>query len=316
MMIMAARPLVSVIMVIGAQRERAGRALASVLAQHGLENAEVLLFDAAFDRYPPLPGSDHAAVTVHPVPAANSLNVIRAQAAEIARGEAVAYLEEHILVVPGWLDAIVSGFRAGHGGVGGEPGALNPGRGISDAITLMNYGPFRPTPAPRTFHMLPGHNSAYRRDLLLSFGELLPSLLASEVLLNWKIIEKGHTLLLDPAAKFLHLNEEALSMIAVGYYHWNRSFGENRARVYGWGWGRRILQGVATPFVPAVRYMKNLAHLLRNDRQSLPILFRYTGVFLYAQAAAAVGMAIGALFGAGDAEAKFLDYELNSERTI
>ncbi len=316
MMIMTARPFVSIIMVIGVQRERAGRALASVLAQHGLENAEVLLFDTAFDRCPPVPGSDHAAVTVHPVREAKSVNVIRAQAAEIARGEAVAYLEEHIFVVPGWLDAITRGFRAGHGGVGGEPGVLNPGRGISDAITLMNYGPFRPTPTPRTFHMLPGHNSAYRRDLLLSFGDLLPTLLASEVLLGWKIIEKGHTLLLDPAAKFLHLNEEALAMISVGYYHWNRSFGENRAKVYKWTWWRRILQGAATPLVPVVRYMKYLVYLLRNDRQSLPILFRYTGVFLYAEAAAAIGMAIGVLLGAGDAEAKFLDYELNSERRI
>jgi len=315
-MAMQSLPFVSVIMIIGIQRQRAGNALASVLAQHGLENAEVLLFDTALDRYPPLSGSDHAAVTVHPVREARSFNDIRARAAEIARGEVVAFLEEHIFVVPGWLDAIIRGFRAGHGGVGGEPGALNPGRGISDAITLMNYGYFRPTPTPRTYHMLPGHNSAYRRDLLLSFGDLLPVLLSSEVLLGWKIVEKGHTLLLDRAAKFLHLNEEALAMISVGYYYWNRSFGENRAKVYKWGWWRRILQGVATPLVPVVRYIKYLAHFWQNDRQSVPILFRYTGVFLYAQAAAALGMAIGALFGSGDAEMKFLDYELNSERRI
>lgn len=313
---MGSAPYISVVLVIGVQRERAAKALANILAQKGIENAEVLIIDTAFDRYPPLAGSDHSSVKIHQVKEIMPFSILRSKAVENARGEVVAFVEDHAYVIPGWLETLVRGFRAGHGGVGGVPESINPGIGISDAITLMNYGFFRPDRGPRTYRMLPGHNSAYRRDLLLSFGELLPNLITAEVLLNWMIIEKGFTLLLDPGAQFFHFNEEALSMIASGYYYWNLSFGENRAKIFKWSRWRRILQGLATPLIPFVRYVKYMLYFWRYDRKSMLTLLRYTGVFLYAQGAAALGLAIGAIFGAGDAEMKFRDYELNSSRKL
>lgn len=309
-------PYISVILILGIQRERAEKSLANILEQKGIENTEVLIFDTVFDKYPALAGSDHPVVKIHQIKEVLPFSILRAKAVEIARGEVIAFVEDHAYVVPGWLETLIRDFQAGHGGVGGVPETLNPGIGISDAITLMNYGFFRPTAEPRIYSMLPGHNSAYRRDLLLSFGELLPTLISSEVLLNWKIIEKGYTLLLDPGAQFLHLNEEALSMITAGYYYWNLSFGENRARIFKWPWWRRALQGLATPLVPFIRYGKYMYHFWQNDRNSMLMLIRYTTVFLYAQSAAAIGMAIGCIFGAGDAEIKFRDYELNTTRKL
>lgn len=311
---MQASPYISIVFIVGNQRERAVKALANILAQKGIESAEVLIFDTAFDQYPPLTGSDHPSVKIHeenqPIP----LDILRAKAVELSGGEIVAFVEDHAYVVPGWLETLIRDFRAGHGGVGGEPDAINPGIGISDAVTLMGFGFFRPTTEPRTYDVLPGHNSAYRRDLLLSFGELLPALISSEILLDRKIIEKGHTLLLDPGAKFLHHNEEKLSMIAKGYYYWNVIYGQNRARIFHWPWWRRLLQGFAIPLVPFVRYMKYMIHFWSHDRKNIFLLLRYTGIFLYAQSAAAVGLARGTLFGTGDAEMKFRDYELNYSR--
>ena len=299
---------------MGRCRERAAKCLASILAQKGIERAEVLVFDLASDAHPPLPGSDHPSVKIHQVADTELMSRLRADAAHTARGEIVAFVEDHTVVIPGWLDAIIDGMQAGHAGVGGEPGTLNPGVGISDAMTIMNYAFFIPTPTPRTYSMLPGHNSAYRRDLLLAFGDLLRPLITNEVLLGWKLIEQGHTLLLDPGAKFLHFNEETLGMIMRGYYYWNRCFGHNRALVFGWPWWRRLLQALAAPAIPPVRYVKYVAYLSRHDRPKLPVFMRYTGTFLCAQAAAATGMAIGALFGLADAELKFQYYEIMYDR--
>lgn len=310
----SSRPYVSIVLIIGTQRDDSGRALASVLSQHGLDETEVLIFDTALGRFPPLAESDHPVVKVHSVEGDVSLNILRAKSIEVARGEVVAFVEHHVILEPGWLDAIIRGFRAGHAGVGGVPGALNPGVGISDVIALINFGFFHPLSGPCICPILPANNSAYRRDTLLSFGNLLPILLASEVLLNFKITESGNTLLLNPNANFLHLNEETFSTAMLGYYYWNLNFGENRARMFHWAWWRRILQGLATPVIPFVRYCKYMLHFLRYDRQSALLLFRYTGAFLCTQGAAALGMAMGALFGAGDADLKFGDYELNYNR--
>ena len=313
---MQSAPYISVILPFGIQRKRAETSLTKILEQKGIENAEVLIFDLAFDQYPPLAGSDHPAVQVHPIKGSISLGVLRSKAVSIARGEVIAFVEDHAIVMPGWLETLTRDFRAGHGGVGGVPVTLNPGIGVSDAVTMMNYGFFHPAAEPYTYSMLPGHNSAYRRDLLLSFGEILPTLLASEVLLDWKIIEKGHTLLVDPAAQFLHLNEESLSTVISGYYYLNLCFGENRAGIYDWPWWRRILQGLATPLVPFVRYVKYMVHFGRYDRKSMLLLIRNTGLFLYAQGVSAIGMAIGCIFGSQDAELKFLDHELNISRKL
>ncbi len=309
-------PYISVIFFLGSQRERAEKSLASILGQKSIEKAEVLIFDTAFDQYPPLAGSDHPVVKVHRVKEPLPFSILRTKAVEIARGEVIAFVEDHAYVASGWLETLIKDFRAGYVGVGGVPETLNPGVGISDAVTLMNFGFFYPTTEPRTYYILPGHNSAYRRDLLLSFGELLPTLITSEALLNTKIIEKGYTLLLDPGARFLHLNEETLSMVTISYYYWNHCFGEGRARLFGWPWWRRILQGLAIPLVPFARYIKYMRYFWRHDRKSILILLRYTGVFLYAQSVAAIGLAVGCIFGARDAEIKFRDYELNASRKL
>ncbi len=306
-------PYVSIILIIGTQREDSERALASILSQTGLEQAEVLLYDTAGDRFRPPAGSNHPAVRRQAAQNAAPLNELRAKAVEAARGEVVAFVEQHVVVVPGWLETVIRGMRAGHAGVGGAPGSLNPGAGLSDILALINFGFFRPVAPARACSLLPANNSAYRRDVLLSFGDELPALLASEMLLDAKIVERGNTLWLDPGAKFLHLNEETLPGGARGYYYWNLIFGENRARVSHWSGWRKLVQGLATPVIPFIRYRKYMLHLWRDDRQSVPLLLRYTSVFLYIQLAAALGIAIGAWFGAGDAEMKFGNYELNAD---
>ena len=307
-------PYISIILLSGIQRGLAEKSLAKILEQNGIENAEVLIFDLEFDEYPPLAGSDHPVVKIHPVKESLSLGALRAKAVEIARGEVIAFVEDHANVMPGWLETLIRDFQAGYGGVGGVPEPLNPGIGISDAAALMNFSFFYPATEPRTDSILPGHNSAYRRDLLLSFGKLLPTLLTSEALLDSKIVEKGYTLLLDPQVRFLHINEETLSAITASYYYWNQCFGESRAKIYEWSWQRRMAQGLMTPLVPFVRYGKYMLHFWRHDRKNILTLLRYTGLFLYAQSLAAIGLAVGCIFGARDAEIKFRDYELNTSR--
>ena len=118
-------PDLSVLLVVGERRDRAVRALASVLSQDALDRLEILLLDLAPGEPAPLPGSGHP-----------------------------------------WLP-----------------------------------------PASRAEHaMLPGHNSSFKRDLLLAYGPGLEDLLRAEIVLHTRLHRDGHRLLLEPAAKFEHVS--------------------------------------------------------------------------------------------------------------
>jgi len=158
---------------------------------------------------------------------------------------------------------------------------------------------------------LPGHNSAYRREVLLSFADELPVLLSNEILLNWKMTEAGHKLLIDPAVVFGHMNEEEFPVLARSYYHWNRCFGHNRARIYRWPTSRRLLQAIATPIIPLIRSGRMLRVLLRSDRADIPIFLRNLFAIILIEYVAATGLAVGCLFGIGDAALRFSEYEFH-----
>jgi cellulose synthase/poly-beta-1,6-N-acetylglucosamine synthase-like glycosyltransferase len=311
---MNANPYITIVFPVGIQRERAEIALAKILDQKDIGIAEVMVIDTAFEKYHPLQSSNHPSVKTISANGTLSFSGLRTKAVENANGEVIAFVEDHAYVTSEWLECLISGFHAGHGGVGGSPENLNPGVGISDLTHVINFGFFPTIAQPQTFTMLPGNNSAYRKDLLLSFGDLLPELFASEVILNWLMIEKGYTLLLDPRACFQHLNETAVSKLKVGYYNVSLCFGETRAKLYKWPWWRRLAQLSITPLVPFARFLKHLMFFQRNKPENVPILLRYSGIFLYAQFLAAIGLAIGCIFGAGDAEVRFSDYELNDDR--
>ena len=44
---------------------------------------------------------------------------------------------------------------------------------------------------------LPGHNSSYKRDVLLGYGDRLESMMESETVLHWDLRAKGHRLYLS-----------------------------------------------------------------------------------------------------------------------
>ncbi len=307
----AETPYISVVVIAGLQREGAEHCLASILSQKGLEEAEILLFYALKNGQPSMPDLVHPRIRKIEIKQSLTFNEIRAYAVTVARGEIVAFLEDHALARPGWLEALLGGFHSQYSGIGGVPEILNPGQGVSDAATLLNYLDFCVVVNKTEAKALPGHNSAYRRDILLSFGAELPVLLSNEILLNWKMTEAGYKMLIDPAVVFGHVNEEEFSILARSYYYWNRCFGHNRSLIYRWPQSRRLLQAIATPVVPFLRTGRMLMVLFRSDRAAIPIFLRNLFAIFLIECVAATGLAVGCLFGIGDAALRFSEYEFH-----
>jgi hypothetical protein len=61
----------------------------------------------------------------------------------------------------------------------------NPATAVSWANMLLEYAPWTESAERGPVAHLPGHNSSYRRDLLLAYSENLELLMESESILHW-----------------------------------------------------------------------------------------------------------------------------------
>jgi hypothetical protein len=178
----------------------------------------------------------------------------------------------------------------------------------------MSYGLFfAPQPAGEA-PLIPGHNSAYRREVLLRYDRDLAGLLVNDNVLMGVLRRDGHRLFLEPAAGVEHLNETGLASIAVGYFAYHRCYGHHRSARFGWPWWRRLAYAAATPLIPCY-YLLRFGNRLRQRRSPLlPLLIRNAAFVYAAQLASAAGQAVGLLLGPGGAERRFTEYELTEPR--
>jgi hypothetical protein len=246
--------------------------------------------------------------------AAPSIRQCGASRFRMARAPVVAFLEEHAFVAPGWARSLLAAHRQEWAAVGAEVHNANPRRWLSRYVALMNYHPWLP-PAPRAaWPMLPGNNVSFKRDLLLAYGDRLPELLRAEIVLHSRLVKDGHGLLLEPDAKFFHLNDARLGSCARGFFLFHRLYAPARAAEFEWSAARRWLYALATPLVPLYFLLRLFAVLARRRPRLLLTAAAASPCISILQLAAAAGQATGLLFGPGSAEAEFTDYELTADR--
>jgi glycosyltransferase involved in cell wall biosynthesis len=306
-------PAVSIVIVVGNQRDQAARALASVLAQEGIERAEVILVDCARPGSQPLPGSDNSAVRVVMRPERGAFGAVRADAVRLAHGPIVAFLEEHAEALPGWLTAIEGVLRSGdYPGASGEVHTANPGVGISDVVAVMNYSRWLP-PLKRAWStdLIVGHNAAYRRANLLGLGTRLNILLGSEVILQRELAEHKGQFRIDPSIRIKHSNEMKTRDICRGYYLWNVSFGAGWSEAERWSPLRKAAQVLGIPWW-VIRRIGDM--LRRTSGAPRRTLVRHLPVVLVSQLAGAVGIAVGCTLGDRGEAKRMTDYEVDTPR--
>lgn len=305
--------LLSVIVVVGALRERVAGCLASVLAQDAVADLEVLLIDLA-PELEPTGRADHPAVRRLPLPADTTFAAARAHAVSAARAPVVAFLEEHTRVLPGWAAALIDAHRGPWAAVGPEIHSDNPGVGLADVTYLLSYGLFSPPQRSREVALIPGHNASYKRAVLLGLGDRLVTLLGSDNVLMARLRRDGHRLYLEARARVAHRNETSWGSILRGYTPYHRLYGALRARELGWSPARRLAYVALAPLIPFYYVAHFSAFLARHDRRALGVFARHLHVVLATQLLSATSQAVGLLFGPGRTAARFTRYELTEPR--
>ena len=196
-------------------------------------------------------------------------NKYRAAGIRVAAAPIVALAEDHCFPDPDWAEALIDAHRGEWAVVGPVLRNANPRSMTGWANLLLEYYPWLDGAARAELNDLPGHNSAYKRDLLLAYGDRLEELFEVEAVIQRDLRERGHRMLLEPAARTSHLNFSRVSSALRLRFHAGRSFAGHRTM--GWSAAKRLGYVLGSPLIPLVR----LARIVGMVRSSPT----YSGLF-------------------------------------
>ena len=241
-----------------------------------------------------------------------STAVARAAGIRAASADVVAFAEDHSFPAPEWAEALLARHREPWAGVGPLVRNANPASVASWANFLIEYGEFAAAANVGERHHIPGHNSSYKRETLLTYGNDLPDRLEAESPMQWNLRSRGCRFYLEPGAQTFHLNFERIGPSCAQHFRGGRLFAANRAR--DWSIGRRAFYTLASPLIPLVR----LARVVRQAQSIRPRagLARLMPVAVVFLAVSAFGEMVGYATGAGRAMQLLTDEEFHRERFL
>ena len=247
-----------------------------------------------------------ASVQVVRLPSLTPTGPARAAAIRAARAPVVAFGEDHCFPEPTWAQALIDAHRDAYAAVGPAVTNANPDTIVSWADLLIGYGPWLAPVARRDADYLPGHNSSYKRAVLVEYGDELARLMEAETILMWDLRAKGHRLLLDPTAQTAHMNFGLWSSWVRVMFLNGRAFAHTRSAT--WPIAKRVVFVGASPIIPFVRLARTLGHARRLGR-GLSFLARVIPALCAGLVMDGVGQMAGYAFGAGDAHARLAEFE-------
>ncbi len=225
-----------------------------------------------------------------------------------ATSPVVVLTEDHCFPDPGWAHALIEAHRGDWAAVGPAMDNANPRSLISWADFILGYGPWFNPPGADEVDLLPGHNTSYKRDLLLGYGERLEALLGAESNLHQDLRARGYRLYLEPAAKAFHTNFTEPSRWIPYLFYSGRLFAAERGR--NWPPLRRAGYSAGAWLIPLVRLMRLLPGVVRTRPD---LAAGISAPLLFALVIDAVGQGVGYALGVGQAAEKVARLEFHRE---
>ena len=258
---------------------------------------EVLVVDRCGDAVRRHIQRDFPSVHLVEVAPGTTIPQMRAVAFGRAAAPAVAVIEDHVLVPPGWARRLLDALgRNGDCVVAGSVENAATGTTIDWAAFLCEYSHCLPPLPAGPVDWLTGNNVVYPRSLLDRYRSVIDRG-AWENVLHDAMRQDGVPLVCHPEIAVGHKKHYTLGEYLSQRYLYARSYAG--ARVAGRPLPARAAYGLAALALPPVLYYRTVTRILRKGRhrtwlvKSLPLI----AVFVVAWG---WGEAIGAWRGAGD----------------
>jgi hypothetical protein len=229
-----------------------------------------------------------------------------------AHAPVIALTEDHAFPDANWAETFITAHKQHWAVVGPCMRNCNPDNILSWADFYQAYGEYSPPLSSGPVRHLPGHNSSYKRDILLEFGNRLEELMEAESVLHRHLKAKGYELLLEPKTCTSHLNFTSWSTWIPVKYYTGRQFAATWSIT--WSWPRRLLFTLASPLFPFIRFWYIQKEIRRT--QSTLFLIRIAPSLLGGLLFEGLGHMVSYLPRKGDHRDKVMKYEFNRVNQI
>jgi hypothetical protein len=225
-----------------------------------------------------------------------------------ARASVVVICEDHSFPDPGWAKALIEAHRQDCAAVAPAMDNGNPNTTVSWANFLLICAHWFSPNGSGPVSFGPGHNTSYKRPVLLEYYDNLESWLTAERVLHFDLLAKGHRILLAAEAVTHHVNISLPRSYLSHSFHGGRLFGGSRAA--NWSRARAALYACAFPLIPFIR-LRRLFQLLDTPAKRRKARFWASLPWICAGLLChAVGEAVGYLTGSGNAMKRYMSYEI------
>jgi hypothetical protein len=222
-----------------------------------------------------------------------------------AHAPVVALTEDHSFPDANWAEVMIAAHQKPWAAVGPSMRNDNPNTMLSWADFYQAYGEWAQPILSGSVRHLPGHNSSYKREILLSYGNQLESLMEAENVLHRYMKAEGYELLLESKTCTSHLNFGTWSSWLPKRYYTGRQVASTWSKT--WSWPRRLLFTIASSLIPWIR----LWRIQRNVRRGQPtsFLLLLMPLLIVGLLIEGIGYMMGFAAGAGDSIEKTEKYE-------
>ena len=163
------------------------------------------------------------------------------------------------------------------------------------ASLAVEYGPFLDCSVAGETDFLPGHNSSYKREALLQFGDSLADMLEAEWVMQVDLRARGFTFWLDPSIEVEHLNYSRSDRSLKLQFLSGWMFASSRSA--SWPIAKRAVYALSFPAIVLWRSIAVTGQILRAP-SARPNALRSFPMIVFLLLASGVGEGIGYAFGA------------------
>jgi len=303
-------PAISAIVVIPDRCDTVRETLNALKAQTIASDMEVVFV---------IPQNAEFQFTAEELEVFNSWNVVKVEKIEsiaggftagiyAAKADIAALTEDHSFPDKQWAEVFVREHRDNSRAVvGPSMKNANPVNIISWADFYMAYGPWCSPVKSGETNRIPGHNSSYKKKILLSMDARFPELMNSESVLHRELMSKGYKLFISGDICTSHQNFYRWLVFIAARYYAGRQFAGTWSQY--WSAFKRLLYAAASPCIPVLRTMRTYQNVKRT--RGIRFYIRILPVVAAGFIVEGFGNFIGFLFGTGDAALKIAEYEFH-----
>lgn len=298
---MARDPQLSMIIVTDGAYEVAARTVAYTAQQTRVADVELIVACKSKSDLKPDLGvlEKYGAYQIVEVPDGFSTGHFLAAAIRAARAPAVMYLEEHNYPPPNTAEVAIKELvvnerpTLGFGMIPSNPGTVAWAHIYGQFATAVS--PVQSGPVVR----FGGHHAAYRRDLLLGFGEKLETMMNDEAVMHEHLRRHAVPLFITSEVTIPHAQISDFRTLVRQDYLAMRVFAAARVNMLEWSLARRVLYVFGSPLIPFKRTLTAIYHIFRT-RRARELLLATVPVIFTTQIAGTFGEALGYLIGASE----------------